>query len=69
MELFVFLDLDDTIFQTQRKCPPDSKITESGEPYFTAFLPSNPTSFRLLRRLRIGQVIQSTIFVQLFESP
>jgi hypothetical protein len=27
MELFVFLDLDDTIFQTQRKCPPKAKIS------------------------------------------
>jgi len=42
MELFVFLDLDDTIFQTQRKCPADTKITPAaflidGSPisYFT----------------------------------
>lgn len=27
MELFVFLDLDDTIFQTPRKCPTDVKLT------------------------------------------
>lgn len=27
MELFVFLDLDDTIFQTQRKCPVNAKVT------------------------------------------
>ncbi|MDQ7090124.1 MAG: HAD family hydrolase [Methylococcales bacterium] len=27
MELFVFLDLDDTVFQTQRKCPPNTVIT------------------------------------------
>lgn len=27
MELFVFLDLDDTLFQTQRKCPPNAVIT------------------------------------------
>lgn len=27
MELFVFLDLDDTLFQTQRKCVPKTKIT------------------------------------------
>lgn len=26
MELFVFLDLDDTIFQTKRKCPPNQAI-------------------------------------------
>jgi hydroxymethylpyrimidine pyrophosphatase-like HAD family hydrolase len=26
MELFVFLDLDDTIFQTKRKCPPDENV-------------------------------------------
>jgi hydroxymethylpyrimidine pyrophosphatase-like HAD family hydrolase len=26
MELFVFLDLDDTIFQTRRKCPPDKAL-------------------------------------------
>lgn len=42
MELFVFLDLDDTIFQTKRKCPEDAKITpaaflKDGSPisYFT----------------------------------
>ncbi|MCK5871676.1 MAG: hypothetical protein KAG26_02520 [Methylococcales bacterium] len=27
MELFVFLDLDDTIFQTPRKCPAEVKLT------------------------------------------
>ncbi len=42
MELFVFLDLDDTIFQTKRKCPENAKITPAafltdGSPisYFT----------------------------------
>ena len=42
MELFVFLDLDDTIFQTKRKCPENAKITpaaflKDGSPisYFT----------------------------------
>ena len=40
MELFVFLDLDDTIFQTQRKCPKDAKIIPA------AFLmDGNPISF------------------------
>ena len=40
MELFVFLDLDDTIFQTQRKCSPNTKITPA------AFLKNgSPISF------------------------
>jgi len=52
MELFVFLDLDDTIFQTQRKCPADVAITPAsfaidGSP-ISFFTPKQQRFFNLL---------------------
>ncbi len=52
MELFVFLDLDDTIFQTKRKCPPDTVITpaafaQDGSP-MSFFTPKQQRFFNLL---------------------
>ncbi len=52
MELFVFLDLDDTIFQTKRKCPPDIQITPAafaidGSP-MSFFTPKQQHFFNLL---------------------
>ncbi len=52
MELFVFLDLDDTIFQTKRKCPPNTQITpaafaKDGSP-MSFFTPKQQRFFNLL---------------------
>ncbi len=54
MELFVFLDLDDTIFQTKRKCPPETQITPAsfsidGSP-LSFFTPKQARLFSLLNR-------------------
>lgn len=54
MELFVFLDLDDTIFQTQRKCPEKAKITPA------AFLKDgSPISFFTEKQQRLFNLLQA----------
>ncbi len=54
MELFLFLDLDDTIFQTQRKCPPEAKITPA------AFLTDgSPISFFTEKQRHLFNLLQA----------
>jgi hydroxymethylpyrimidine pyrophosphatase-like HAD family hydrolase len=54
MELFVFLDLDDTIFQTKRKCPPEATITPA-----SFSIDGSPLSFFTAKQARLFNLLNS----------